>query len=285
MMVRSLGGLHRRRGVGIVMIGLAGFSAALLAGQSKPPPWKSGISWPMPVKVDPGPSGGAPSDAVVLFDGKNLSQWNGADRWKIQDGYAVAGGGITTKQSFGDCQLHLEWASPAEVSGQGQGRGNSGVYLMGIYEVQILDSYENETYFDGQCGSIYKQRPPLVNASRKPGEWQSFDIIWRGPRFDEKGKVTRPAYLTVFHNGVLIQDHFELIGLTNYRQLPVYEPHAEKLPLHIQYHGSPVRFRNIWIRELPDTREDLLAGFRETMQRVARGEPGAAESIQREITP
>ena len=144
--------------------------------------YKPGIQWTEPKVVDPGPVGGPPSDAVVLFDGKDLSQWEGGDRWTIQEGYAISDGrGISTKQAFGDCQLHLEWATPEEITGQGQGRGNSGVMLMGRYEVQILDSFENTTYFDGQAGAIYKQHPPLVNASRKPGQWQTYDIIWNAP--------------------------------------------------------------------------------------------------------
>ena len=147
--------------------------------------YKSGIVWPEPAIVTPGKDHGPPSDAVVLFDGKDLSKWTGGENWIIKDGYATAAkNGITTKDSFGDCQLHLEFATPAEVKGSGQGRGNSGVYLMGKYEVQILDSYDNKTYFDGQCASLYKQHPPLVNASRKPGEWQTYDIIFEAPRFD-----------------------------------------------------------------------------------------------------
>jgi hypothetical protein len=211
----------------------------------------SGIEWPEPPLVDPGPAGGPPSDAIVLFDGSDLSQWVGGENWLVQDGVAISqGGGITSKQAFGDCQLHLEWAAPEKIEGEGQGRGNSGVYLQSRYEVQILDSYENKTYFDGQAGAIYKQRPPLVNACRRPGEWQSFDIVFHAPRFDAEGKLLEPARLTVLHNGVLIQDHFELQGATAWDQAPAYTPHEEKLPLHIQYHGNPVRFRNIWIREL-----------------------------------
>lgn len=212
--------------------------------------WKSGIPWQQPPVVDPGPPGGPPSDAIVLFDGKDLSQWEGGERWTIEDDYAISTCGIQTKQPFGDCQLHVEWASPPEVKGSGQGRGNSGVYLMGQYEVQILDSYDNDTYFDGQAGSLYKQSPPLVNASRKPGEWQTYDIIFKAPRFNEDGNVEQPAVMTVLHNGVLIQDHFELKGGTAWHKPPSYAKHPPKLPLHLQFHGNPVRFRNIWIREL-----------------------------------
>lgn len=215
--------------------------------------WVSGIIWPEPPIVTPGTNGGPPSDAVVLFDGTDLSQWNGGDKWLIEDGYAIAnGGGIATKESFGDCQLHLEWASPAEVKGSGQGRGNSGVYLMGRYEVQILDSFENTTYFDGQAGALYKTKPPLVNASRGPGEWQSYDIIFWAPKFDEQGQLLKPAYVTVLHNGVLIQDHTELLGSTAWDAPPTYQKHPARQPISLQYHGNPVRFRNIWLREIPD---------------------------------
>lgn len=215
--------------------------------------WVSGIVWSEPKIVDPGPVGGPPADARVLFGGLDLSAWDGGDKWKVDNGVATAaGGGITTKDSFGDCQLHLEWAAPAEVSGSGQGRGNSGVYLGGRYEVQILDSYDNATYFDGQAGAIYKTKPPLVNACRKPGEWQSYDIIYHAPRFDGAGNLLKPGYLTVLHSGVLIQDHTELLGTTAYETPPIYQPHPERQPIHIQFHGNPVRFRNIWIREIPD---------------------------------
>jgi hypothetical protein len=213
--------------------------------------YKSGKVWPEPKVVEPGfTDNDPPSDAIVLFDGKDLSKWEGGDQWKIENGVAtVRGGSIQTKQPFGDCQLHIEWASPEKVSGSGQGRGNSGVYLMGHYEIQILDSYQNHTYPDGSAGSLYKQSPPLVNVSRKPGEWQSYDIIFTAPRFKD-GKLAKPGYVTVLHNGVLVQNHFEIEGTSAWDSAPAYEPHAEKLPLHLQNHGNPVRFRNIWIREL-----------------------------------
>ena len=224
-----------------------GCAAVLLVADE----YKSGKVWPEPKMVDPGPVGGPPSDAIVLFDGKDLSAFQGGEKWQISEGAAtIRGGGLTSKQAFGDCQLHVEWAAPAEVKGQGQGRGNSGIYLLGRYEVQILDSFDNKTYFDGQCASIYKQYPPLVNACRKPGEWQSFDIVFHGPRFSAKGEVTRKATVTVLHNGVLVQDHVELEGSTAWDRPPAYEAHPEKAPLSIQDHGNPVRFRNIWIREL-----------------------------------
>jgi hypothetical protein len=225
--------------------------------------YESGIKWQEPTVVDPGPVGGHPSDATVLFDGKDLSKWNGGQDWEIRDGYAVGHKhGISTKEAFGDCQLHIEWATPAKVEGSGQGRGNSGVYLMGLYEVQILDSYDNKTYFDGQAGGIYKQHPPMVNVCRKPGEWQSYDIIFNGPRFDAAGKLKRPAYVSVLQNGVVIQNHTEILGATYYERPPKYEAHAPKLPLNLQFHHNAVRFRNIWIRPIhkaPIARESAKA--------------------------
>jgi hypothetical protein len=241
--------------VGVVMV------AAMLLQGAADPPWVSGILWPVPDVVDPGGPGVPPSDAIVLFDGKDLSAWKGVEKWTVENGYAVCRGGAQTRQPFGDCQLHVEWCEPPDVQGSGQARGNSGVYLMGMYEVQILDSYKNDTYVDGQAGAVYKQHPPLVNACRKPGEWQVYDIIFRGPRFDRQ-ELVRPATITVLQNGVLVQDHFELLGRSGYRKPPAYSPHESKLPLQIQYHGSPVRFRNIWIRELGDAGEHLLAPLR-----------------------
>jgi hypothetical protein len=225
---------------------------ALLGGLAfAGPEYLSGKVWPKPPIVESGTASTPPSDAIVLFDGKDLSAWTGGEEWEIEDGVAtVKGGGIETKQSFGDCQLHLEWASPEKVTGKGQGRGNSGVHFMNKYEIQILDSYENDTYPDGQAGAVYKQHPPLVNACRKPGEWQTYDIIFNAPRFDESGKLTKPAYVTVLHNGVLVQNHFEIEGTTAWDEAPKYTAHPEKLPIHLQNHRNPVRFRNIWIREL-----------------------------------
>lgn len=226
--------------------------------------WTSGIQWEKPAVVDPGPVQGPPADAIILFDGKDMSAFEGGEKWKIQDGYVVAdGAGINTKQPFGSCQLHLEFASPPEDQDQGQGRGNSGIYLMGRYEVQILDSYQNETYPDGQAAAIYKQSPPLVNASRAPGAWQSMDVIFRAPRFTDKGTLLRPAAMTVLHNGVVVQNDFELKGSTAWDSPPAYRPHADKSPFHIQYHGDPVRFRNIWVRPLdegPRTKQTGNAG-------------------------
>lgn len=228
--------------------------------------WNSGAEWPEPKVVDPGPPGKPPSDAVVLFDGEDLSAWKGADKWTVKEGEAICGGELISKQPFGDCQLHLEWLIPADVEGEGQDRCNSGVYLMGRYEVQILDSYKNKTYFDGQAGAVYKQRPPLVNASRKPGEWQTYDIIFKAPRFDDKGKLQQPAYITLLHNSVLVHDHFEIMGNTFWSKPPRYKAHPPKLPLKIQYHGAPIHFRNIWIRELEDDHAELLTPIREKLK-------------------
>jgi hypothetical protein len=228
-------------------------AAGCLSTAGRAAEFLSGIEWAEPKVIDLGPPGGPPSDAVVLFDGKDLSQWTGVEQWTVKDGYLVAGPGTAqSKAVFGDCQLHIEWASDSEVKGSGQGRSNSGVFLMGKYEVQVLDSYDNKTYFDGQCGAIYKQHPPLVNACRKPGEWQTYDILWTAPKFDAEGKLLSPAYITVLHNGVLIQNHFELQGDTPFNRPPSYQPHPDKGPITLQYHGNPVRFRNVWVREIQE---------------------------------
>lgn len=231
--------------------GMLPAALVLVASLASAQEYKSGIKWPEPKVVTPGANGGAPSDAIVLFDGKDLSAWKNGDKWIVADGVATAAKtGISTKESFGDCQLHIEWATPAKVEGQGQGRGNSGVYFMGRYELQVLDSFQNPTYFDGQAGSIYKQFPPLVNASRKPGEWQAYDVIFTAPRFDTAGKLTSPAYITALHNGVLVQNHSELKGGTYFDRPPSYSAHPPKGSIDLQYHGNPMRFRNIWVREL-----------------------------------
>jgi len=215
----------------------------------------SGKVWKEPKVIDPGPPGGPPSDAVVLFDGKDMSKWNGGEKWIVKDGCAIShGASIATKQSFGDCQLHVEWAAPEKVEGAGQGRGNSGVFLMNVYEVQILDSCDNKTYFDGQCAALYKQWPPMVNACRKPGQWQTFDILFTAPRFDAQGKLLKPGYLTVLHNGVAVQNHAELLGATAWESAPKYVAHPPKGPIQLQFHGNPVRFRNLWIREIHETK-------------------------------
>jgi hypothetical protein len=214
--------------------------------------WKAGdMARPRPPVISPAAApGAAPGDAIVLFDGKDLGQWKGAERpgstndaprWKVRDGYfeVVPGtGAITTRDKFGDCQLHVEWATPAEVSGNGQGRGNSGLFMSGHAEVQILDSYDNDTYADGQAAALYNRYPPMVNASRKPGEWQSYDLIYIAPRLDDQGKVTEPARYTVFHNGVLVHHNMEVPGS------------AVECPITLQEHKNPIRFRNVWVRLL-----------------------------------
>lgn len=213
---------------------------------------------PQPAIVTPGTQeslGGAPSDAVVLFDGSDTSKWVGRDgevQWKVEDGYmeVTRTGDIKTKDSFGNCQLHIEWASPSEVKGESQGRGNSGVFLMDRYEIQVLDGYDNITYADGITAAIYVQYPPLVNACRKPGEWQTYDIIFIGPRFDGN-ELIQPAYATIIHNGVLVHHHQAVLGPTGHRSLSSYsQPHPPEAPLRLQDHGDLVRYRNIWIRPI-----------------------------------
>ena len=207
---------------------------------------------PEPPIVSPGDHQSAPSDAIVLFDGTDLSAWESSDggdpQWKIEDGAMVVGkGGIMTRREFGDVQLHVEWATPSVVQGEGQGRGNSGVYLQGRYEIQVLDSYQNKTYPIGQAGAFYNHAAPLVNASRKPGEWQTYDIIFHTPKVAEDGTVT-PGSFTVLHNGVLVQDHIPVKGdATTAARFSGVTP---KGPVFLQDHSNPVRYRNIWIREL-----------------------------------
>ena len=219
-------------------------------------PWRvHDAERPRPQVVKPGTAGAAPSDAVVLFDGSDLSAWTGGNseaRWRLADGYMEVNGtgSIQTRQEFGDCQLHVEWASPAEVKGRSQGRGNSGVFLMGRYEVQVLDSYQNKSYADGQAAALYGQQPPAVNASRGPGEWQSYDIVFVAPRFNDDGALISPARVTLFHNGVLVHHDHTLIGATTHQKVARYHKHPPKGPLQLQDHGNPVRFRNIWVREL-----------------------------------
>ncbi len=246
--------------------------AAVLGLMGDPPaqnkPEDTEVWTPAPVKVEPAATAGqAPSDAVVLFDGDDLDQWVSA-RDKSPAGWTVAGGVLTvnkargnieTRRAFRDYQLHLEWCIPADIDGAGQGRGNSGVFLASTgpgdqgYEVQILDSYGNATYVNGQAASVYKQHPPLVNASRQPGEWQTYDIIWHPPSFDAKGALASPATVTVLHNGVLVQDNAVLAGETVYIGKPAYRVHSAA-PIKLQAHGdpsAPISFRNIWVRELP----------------------------------
>ena len=198
-----------------------------------------------------------PSDAIILFNGKDLSQWQngkgGAAPWTLEGDAMVVkpgSGGIQTKRGFGDCQLHIEFRTPAQVSGEGQGRGNSGIFLMDRYELQVLDNYKNTTYVNGQAGSIYKQLPPLVNACKGPGEWQTYDIIFTAPRFYADGRLQSQARITVLHNGVLVQNNMTLWGTSEYVGSPVYKKHGDKEPITLQDHGNLVAFRNIWIREL-----------------------------------
>ena len=223
---------------------------------------------PQPRVVSPGATfsqnAPAPSDAEVLFDGKDLSKWQnnrGQDAtWKVQDGYLETqrGGGIRTRGKWDDFQLHVEWAAPTPPKGTGQGRGNSGVLINGMYEVQVLDSYQAKTYPDGQAGAIYGQSPPLVNASKAPGEWQTYDIIFESPRWDDKGELIKKAVITVLHNGVVVQNRYELVGVTDgvsrevpWKSLSKYtKPHSPEVFIELQDHNNPVRFRNIWIRNL-----------------------------------
>jgi hypothetical protein len=238
----------RRFGAGALALGLG----VLVAFADEGPMWRLGwkihdMSRPKPVIITPGTAstaeqpGTPPSDAIVLFDGKDLSQWTSADGkseapWIVKDGYMEsAKSSIRTKESFADVQLHVEWAEPP--------------FMAGRYEVQVLDSYDNETYADGQCGAIYGQHPPLVNACRPPQQWQTYDIIFHAPQF-EGDKLTRPGTVTVLQNGVLVQDHWEIEGETKHKALPKYTPHPNKLPLELQFHGNQIHYRNIWIRPL-----------------------------------
>ncbi|HEY1953304.1 MAG TPA: DUF1080 domain-containing protein [Gemmatimonadaceae bacterium] len=244
----------------VKLISLCGGAAlALLAARASaqepqpfpPPKTEPPIITPGRTSADP------PSDAIVLFDGRDLSRWRsaagGPAKWIVRDGYvevAPGTGDMETADKFGDVQLHIEWATPAVVKGEGQERGNSGVFLMGHYEVQVLDSYDNKTYYHGQAGAVYKQYAPLVNASRKPGEWQTYDIIFHAPRFDEQGKVVDRARVTVLHNGVLIQNNVEIYGNTYHDRPALYTAHGPEEALRLQDHGNTVRYRNIWIRRL-----------------------------------
>jgi hypothetical protein len=239
---------------------LPAFVAILLAAPVHAQEWPPELTevWqPEPPVVTPAFGVRPPSDAEVLFDGTSLDAWeraaDGGDAaWKLADGAmtVVSGSGdIRTRAAFGDVQLHVEWRTPAEVVGEGQGRGNSGVFVQDRYEVQVLDSFGNRTYSNGQAASVYKQHIPMVNASRGPGEWQTYDIFYRAPVFTAAGEVARPALVTVVHNGVLVLHAVEIRGNTEYRGLPAYEPHGD-LPIRLQDHGNPVSYRNIWIRRL-----------------------------------
>jgi len=269
----------RRAFITAICVALAaGFTIAQTRTANQPDgftdtPLLPGLPWhvhdparPHPKVITPGPKpGAAPSDAIVLFDGKDLSKWTAAKLgsaayttspnaapWKVRDGYfevAPGSGDIASKEKFGDAQLHVEWMEPAGVGGSGQTRGNSGVFLMGLFEIQVLDSYRANTYADGQAGAMYGQWPPLVNAVRPPGQWQVCDIAFEAPRY-EGGELVKPAYMTVLLNGVLLHNHKEEMGPTIYRQIPKYTGGAAEGPIILQDHGSAVRFRNIWARRI-----------------------------------
>ena len=230
-----------------------------------PRPEDTEVWTPVPKVVTPGRTDDAPpSDAIVLFDGRNLNEWVSANdgspaKWTVADGVMTVNkpsGDIRTKRRFTDYQLHIEWKIPADITGEGQARGNSGVYLAmtdsGGYELQVMDSYRNPTYVNGQAGSMYKQYPPLVNAARKPGEWQTYDVVWTAPRFNADGSLKSPAYVTAIWNGVLVQDHVPLRGFTLYIGKPFYHAHGAA-PILLQAHGdpsAPISYRNIWVRPL-----------------------------------
>lgn len=258
--------LHRASA--LALASLAAASAARPSRQDHNPgyddtPHLPGNRWrvhdkarPRPAVVKPGEGTSPPSDAVVLFDGTGLGAWRAESgeapaAWRVAAGTMEPNGtgSIATRDAFGDCQLHIEWATPAKVEGESQGRGNSGVFLMGLYEIQILDSYENPTYADGQAAALYGQRPPAVNACRPPGAWQTYDILFRAPRFDGE-KVLEPALVTVLHNGVAVHHAEALLGATAHRTLALYKPHPPEGPIVLQDHGNPVRFRNVWVRRL-----------------------------------
>jgi hypothetical protein len=238
---------------------LALFSFAMTTGyaQDKPDPKDTEVWEPEPKVVTPGKNSSAPpADAIVLFDGKNMDQWVGKDgkaaKWTVADGamtVAKGTGEVKTKQAFGDIQLHIEWRTPSKVEGEGQGRGNSGIFFCEKYELQVLDSYNNRTYSNGQAGSIYKQAIPMVNASRPPGEWQSYDVVFIAPKFNGDGTLNTPGRITVFHNGVLIHHNTEIKGTTEYIGKPKIVAHG-KGSIVLQDHGNPTSFRNIWVREL-----------------------------------
>lgn len=258
-----------------LLCAIAAVTTAFNQSQGFADEYLNGIKWDPPAIITIGEHG-VPSDAIVLFDGTDLSSWEGADNWTIEEGAMVSGkGNVRTKESFGDCQLHIEWAAPTPATGSGQGRGNSGVFLMDTYEIQILDSYGNETYFDGQAGAIYKQTPPQVNAMRRPGQWNVYDIIWTAPRFNEDGSLKSPAYITAIHNGALILNHFELKGDTPFDRPPKYNQHDDRLPIRLQDHGNPVRFRNIWVREIKPAHGEQI---REPFLRNDKGEERPIES-------
>jgi len=241
----------------LILVMLSMMSAKIQAqNEEEPKPELTQVWEPEPPVVTPGVAGAPPSDGIILFDGSGFSEWVGIDgnapKWQVENGIMTVvkkTGKIETKRKFGDCQLHVEWRTPLVVKGEGQGRGNSGIFLQNRYEVQVLDSYENRTYSNGQAGSVYKQFMPLVNACRKPGEWQTYDIIYTAPRFNKDDIIITPARITVVQNGILIQNNVELKGNTVNRGMPKYEAHG-KAPIMLQDHDNPVSYRNIWIREL-----------------------------------
>ncbi len=249
----------KKTALAAVALGLLTFTHAQAQETPKPPKMVPEMTefWEPEVRVvTPGAtSTEAPSDAIILVNGKDLSQWKakaggGEAKWQVKDNaFTVGKGDISTKKEFGDFQLHVEWSAPDEVKGESQGRGNSGIFLQDRYELQVLDNYKNRTYANGQAGSIYKQHRPLVNAMRKPTEWNTYDIIYTAPRFKEDGSLFTPAQVTVLHNGVLVQNDVDLKGPTEYIGLPEYKAHG-KAPITLQDHGNPVQYRNIWIREL-----------------------------------
>jgi hypothetical protein len=253
-----------------LMLAMGCLACAAVAAQTPQGDPKATEQWePVPPVVSPGAPGAVPSDGIILFDGRNLDAWVTAEdhspaRWKVGNGVLTVdkkAGNIETKQQFRNYQLHLEWRIPKNITGEGQLRGNSGVFLAstgsgdGGYELQILDSWKNSTYVNGQAASIYKQSPPLVNVMRPPGEWQTYDVVWTAPEIAPEGTVKSPAYVTVFHNGVLVQNHFRLTGETRYIGEPAYRPY-QRAPIKLQAHGdpsAPISFRNIWVRELGDS--------------------------------
>ena len=245
----------------IIACAVAAVCSAPLAAQSPLSQWpQHSEERPKPRVVEPGApfTIAPPADAIVLFDGRSLDRWTSGKgepaKWRVENGAFVVvpgTGTLSTKDGFGDAQLHIEWMAPNPPMGKGQDRANSGVFFAGDrYEVQVLDSRNNDTYADGQAGALYGQFPPLVNATRAPGEWQTYDIIYRRPRFNADGSLKSPARFTVMHNGVLIQDAMELVGPTANRSRPPYTAHADRLPITLQDHGHPVRFRNVWLRNL-----------------------------------
>jgi hypothetical protein len=247
------------KNVEVTIDGVAGFQDTPLQPDGK---WHvHDPARPQPPVVTPGSSfsenAAPPSDAVVLFDGRDLSHWRdkktgGIPAWRIEDGAMVsAKGDIQTKDKFGDVQLHLEFKEPTPPKGDGQQRGNSGVFFMGQYEIQVLDCFNNKTYADGATGGLYGQHPALANACRPPGEWQTYDIVFTAPRFDAGGKVVSPAYATVMLNGVVVQNHQAFRGATDWKSPGKYTPHAAELPLALQYHNNSVSFRNVWARPVP----------------------------------